>query len=496
MQKALKPLGWRIVSNPASFAMWKKGCTLSLGGYVTGTQKLPEYISDVDTEIISKCDCKWNEWCVERVGWIIDSGFITRSVGDAAYYGYQNQYLDEWCDLIKRIDNLTTTEPIMLSNKRLGLLPQPEVVQIPKPYLHRGPIRDTTIFCTKEFTGDTERFYRIIDIEGTNLIIARFNKTLTDYDKVGIQISANSFKEKEASGSFRAIEVHLEETVITTKKLSALESPERGKIPEQITRLGLSAKQLSIVSEGIAKCMNITPLLNSKLDASEEFINAISVSKQDLNILQESTISEETSKYLAQIIRSGINVKPYVDTTMNPEYIKLQLEDAISALQFNSAEIKSTGVQAELADAIAVANTYGIDAYSCFSPLHVDAWIYANNYGIQKSMSELFSKGVLNPDGSISLNWSQCSNKQELFQFFADNDFECDERGWTTVLSTLFDKALYLKYSKNTGMCIRDVNGILGRDYNGFVIFDQLYTPIWRAIKVNEEYICYGNFTM
>lgn len=484
------------MSSDESFSLWRHGCLLSFGGYTRGTHCLRSCIKDVHSELVDRYQYSKNEWTVERAGWIIAHGFINRNLGDSAVYGYNDEYQKEWEDTIAFIHSLADTEPVAIGGERIGLVPSVEELELPKLYLHDGSIRDTTLMqATKNVdVFEEKRVYKITGVVGGNVVLSRFSPILASFDKDGISVSYSKVIELEKVGALRAVMIALERTSVKIQMVKSIDGGSRHALPEFIRSFGLNGAQLARVSECMADKVNLTPLLNRNLHVTDEFITALKLTKQDLRPMVGRSFDADSLNVISNALRTGINVKPFISEELNAEYLQLMMSDAMQTLLEISGAMQRGGKSNTVSDVIAAARTFGIDASHCSTDTQVDATIYGKVYSIESVVTDLLENGIEYPDGSIALRWSNVKNRQELYKFLSARDLVINGRAWSDVLSDIFDKALYVVYSKDTGLGINTWYGICCRDYNSIVLYDQAHVPIWRTICVNEEYLNCGDF--
>lgn len=428
---------------------------------------------------------------IEKDGYITLIDTFTPRLAEALMYGEQDNRYKDAINKIGEWEASVALDDGEVIQHRITYKMVPETEASTEISDYDGMIRDTLMFrMTRTVSSLNENdHFRILDIAGGYVTLQKFDQQTGNVSANTLRISQDAFVKLGKVNALQAVSPKKVNKVKYNKRLTRLYSESTAMIPSEMEKYGLFGERRLYASHLIAECENVTPLLNRGLPVVSQLVEAITFGHGDLSVLCTAGVDAQCADTLAQLVRASQSLDNISSVFGMPGGVEYQVQEMQNSWEeFKVGE--SIPVQGEM-----MAHemfTYGIRNFS--ENVVRDYLIFrGSQIGISETAALLSDKGV-SPNECHLLEWSALSDKKELFAAFAAPGLIMpNNKPWTEYLASVFDNATHLVFDYRRGYLIKFDIYYVGRDYNSIVFYNATMDPVWRVIRVNEEFISYGN---
>lgn len=480
----LKSKNWISVYNEQSGIYYKKGYLLVYGDKHDVTPSNTS-MQNVFSRFLHENLLGASDWYIERDGFVIARGNITQRLLDAQRWGEQDARYKDWLKQINDIEAVSTYSETQEIQKRLSLQYVETQGNVCRYMKHEGPIRDTLAFAFTQNAGQFQvgQIYKIMNIA---LGVVYLRQVIDGEMVLGtITMIATDFVAYEKTGVIVSMEPIMGVGMVKRLALMPVNSEAVGSIPKEA--LQFKIKDKSMLRKAVAKCVNITPLLMPGITMTDELLDVLVTSIADLSPVLSADIDEDSSIVLAQLLRSKVCLSSFVYGDAN--FLQLQMHDFEQEFEgfARTANISSNNL-----DLARELYSYGVTKIddSLFKQY---VRFKGNRSGLVKATDTLLRDGLFT-ENNVFIRWNTLPDKTELFTYFSAAGLTVENKSWSEWLTKIVETTNYFTFDATHGFTLQIGNARLGRDYNGLVFYDVLFNPIWRAVKINETFIQYGEF--
>lgn len=496
--KILKNDGWISVFNEQSGIYYNNGYVLVYGD---SHDTQPDCVSmqNVFSRFIKEDLLGASDWFIEHDGFLLAQGNITPRLLEAQQIGESDPRYKDWLKQITMIRDVVNFSRNQELQHRMIMGFITTNGNVCKYVAHNGPVRDTMIF---KFTRDVPvceqggvigdvssykegQLFRVVNVVDNKIQI----KEVSDDEQGGrvCLLGPREFKELEEAGDITAMEPLITVGKVQRRSLVPVYEGQVADIPKELYKFRISDRQQ--LGKAIARCMNITALLVTSITMTDELLEALASTNEDVSVLFSTNIDEKSSKVIAQLVRAKLNINRFIQGAVDADYLQLQMHDFDYEFDAFVREVKFDNAYIGL---IREMYSWGIqDVENNVFAQYIK--FKGNQLGLINTSEYLLSDGLYTPT-SVFIRWSTLKDRSELYAFFAATGLEIAGVLWSELLSRIMNNGLYLAYDMKGGFIIQIGNYWLGRDYNSLVFYDAALNPVWRALKINETYIQYGDF--
>ena len=483
--------GWKPVSNEISGVYVKNNFTLfvyadsSPKAYVTYSDTLPGAMRFFNVPRAS--------WHLEKAGTLIDSGRLKLDMS----YVFETDYFEDtdYQNFLNLVDSYTSMSPFELKNFQKMYLP--ELIEKPTVCDSNKQIIETMFFKVKNSTDQLHagNIYQINEIDSEDKVIYVINI----YD--GNDLKVLTFTELAVgikSENFSAIELKTMKTQSDTFSLVSLASAKTSSLPPQLNDMGFSDEQLGMISEAIAKKVNILPLLRRELGINElkELITLCTISSE-LNYLLKIPNDVKSIQLFVEVVKQGFSLYTYLENYSNSESLQLQLQDDINSHEELVQELRSEYRIDAIEQQKYISSSYFkiFALHPDYTKFHVKIEWFRSQLILSNLCNDFINKGmVLDKMLYIAFPNVTTDSKAELRSYFFDKDLFIDNKSFTEVYDGLLKRVNYVAFNQFYDFLISTPEGFIAHLDKTYILLNNELQPQYYYIKVNKEYIEYGDY--
>lgn len=484
----LKNDGWVSVFNTQSGIYYKNGYVLVYGD----THELrPDCVSmqNIFSRFLGEGLLGASDWFIEHDGFIIEQGSITPRLLDACNIGESDPRYKDWLKQINKIKDAVRFSKSQELQHRMTMMLVTTQGNVCKYVTHDGPVRDTLIF---RFTRDIKNYkegqiFKVVNVVDGKIQIRNVQENVSEVDRPTVLLDPGDYRNFEQSRTIIGVEPLITIGKVQKLSLAHVYDGPVAEIPKEF--FSFNVRDRKILRKAVASCMNVTPLLTQNITITEELLEALANTKEDMRVLFSTSVDEESSRVVAQLIHARLNIGRFIQGDVDADYLQLQLHDFDYEFEAFSREQKFDSSQINL---VREMYSYGVldiedDVFKQYVRFK------GKQLGLLDTANTLISDGLITKT-NVFMRWNTLQNKNEMYTFFSAPNLKVDGLLWSDWLSKIMNNGLYLAYDTKAGFILQVGSVWLGRDYNSLVFFDTALNPVWRAVKVNETFIQYGDF--
>ena len=502
MKDLLLKKGWNMVGELKSLVMVKNNVYLVM--YPNGEEFVPK------TEATGLDYCGYEsvvhatqyQWYLTSDGFMIANGSVGRKIKDAYDFGIEGDIGKPAVELAEKIDAFSEKS----KEELLALKMKERVCSSGGASLHKAVPDSRGIGTTRCFVVDTasddrllnffsaDTVYLIQDINQVEVTITPYAESLDELvvdktKKIPLQLLIGCEERGLAIAVSIVTEKDSNQTVVYESITSGVTA-----LDESFDDLKLSNSQKAVLSEGIAKGVNFTPLMDNRLSPAE-MIATLKLLEDgaDGSVLVGKKIPEDNLKFMVSLTDNKLPINLFVKENATADYLSSFYSDLAESVDYRLKDYAQLPKFAK--DEARYLAFQQRDISPCLNPpeSRIELELRSELGGRFNDLAELMLKDGIQDNGTMMVSWLELTEEQKsmVLEYFKSPGMKLIDYDFGEYLEKNRNNFLSVWFFSNRSFALRASDFYFYTDYNSVFAKDTMGKVLWRSVYVNEKYYTY-----